>query len=80
MLLYHYVYEWPPLQSYSNILEPIETKNCCYEWFSYKSENPEAKFENFTCPYSVVYDYGGDGGGFHVPLPPIPDIFSKRYP
>lgn len=74
VVLYHYVYEWPPLQSYSNLLEPIETKNCCYEWFLYESENADAKFEDFTCPYTVVYDEGGDGGGFHIPFP---DIFLK---
>lgn len=77
VLLYHYVYDWPPLQSYSNILEPIDTSNCCYEWFLYKSENSDAKFEDFTCPYTVVYDDGGDGGGFNIPLPPFPDIFWK---
>lgn len=55
ILLYNYIYNYPPLQSYNNLLQPIPTFNCCYEWFKYKKENENSKFENFQCPYIVEY-------------------------
>lgn len=54
--MYHYAFNWPPLQSYSSVLEPIPTVNCCYEWFLYEKQNGETEIEDFTCPYKVVYE------------------------
>lgn len=53
---FHYSYSWPPLQSYSNTFEEIETVNCCYEWYYYKHYNPNSTFEDYTCPYKLVYE------------------------
>jgi membrane associated rhomboid family serine protease len=49
-LMYHYTFEWPPLQSYTNTLQPIDTNDCCHEWLLYQSKFPNASFSNFTCP------------------------------
>ena len=56
IVLRHYMYSWPPLESYTNVLQPMEIKNCCYEWYSHKEMNKDAIFENFTCPYNIQYD------------------------
>lgn len=51
----HYTFEWPPMQSYTNLFEPVDTVNCCYEWFKYKMDNPESVFEDYQCPYTIIY-------------------------
>ena len=51
----HYTFEWPPLQTYTNLFQPVETKSCCFEWFKFHLENPESEFEDFSCPYKTVY-------------------------
>ena len=52
--LYHYIFTYPPLQSYSNVFEPIETINCCYERFRFEHDYPN--YDNFTCPYTLTYE------------------------
>lgn len=56
VLFYHFGAVWPPMQSYTNILQPLDINNCCYEWFSYQEKNPNTPMEDFTCPYRVVYE------------------------
>lgn len=64
-LMYHYTFEWPPLQSYTNTLQPIETNDCCYEWLKYQYEMVNATRETFACKgrytsssyYKAIYDY-----------------------
>jgi membrane associated rhomboid family serine protease len=51
---YHYIFTFPPLQSYNNLFEPIETVNCCYEKFRFRHDYPD--YNNFTCPYTVTYE------------------------
>jgi membrane associated rhomboid family serine protease len=55
VMFYNYIINFPPLQSYNYTLEPIDTINCCYEWFKYKNNNPTEIFENYSCPYVVTY-------------------------
>ena len=54
MWFYSYAFLYPPLQSYSNLFEPIETVNCCYEKFHFEHEYPDNG--NFTCPYKLTYE------------------------
>ena len=74
LLWYHYVYSWPPLQSYNNILEKVETTNCCYEWFVVQDKHPDQDFETYQCPYRVTYE----DGTTILPdlLPPVPVFWS----
>jgi membrane associated rhomboid family serine protease len=48
-LIYHYTFEWPPLQSYTNTLQPIETNDCCFEWLSYQHQYQNASRDVFIC-------------------------------
>ena len=56
ILLYNFIFNWKPLQSYTNTFKPTSTINCCYEWFTYKDENPDVEFSDFQCPYVVTYN------------------------
>lgn len=60
-LIYHYTFEWPPLQSYTNTLQPMDTNDCCHEWFLHSSRVINASLTNFTCPIdsftSIVPSY-----------------------
>lgn len=53
-LMYHYTFEWPPLQSYTNTLQPIETNDCCYEWLKYQYEYINATRDSFVCKGSYT--------------------------
>lgn len=55
LLIINYSTNYPPLQSYNNVLKKIDTFNCCYEWFQFKNDNPYAEFSDYTCPYTIVY-------------------------
>jgi membrane associated rhomboid family serine protease len=57
LLFYNYINNYPPLQSYNNVLEKVETKNCCYELFLYQHENPNSDLKDFECPYTVRYNH-----------------------
>ena len=57
LLFYNYINNYPPLQSYNNVMEKVETKNCCYELFLYQHENPDSDLTDFECPYTVRYSH-----------------------
>ena len=54
-LFVHYAMTYPPVQSYTNTLQPTETISCCYEWFKYKRANPDSIFTEYQCPYRIIY-------------------------
>ena len=58
MLFFFYINIYPPLSSYDEFFNKVETIDCCYEWFKYKDENKLSNndFINYTCPYTVIYD------------------------
>ena len=49
ILMYRYVLDYPPLQTYTNTLSPIEPDTCCQEWFVYENDYKNATRENFRC-------------------------------
>jgi membrane associated rhomboid family serine protease len=57
VLLYNYVFNWPPLQEYNDILEPVDTMHCCYDWYLYnKYHTPIVDIEDFKCDYEMIYE------------------------
>ena len=54
-LFYHYTFEWPPLQSYTNTLQPVEPKTCCQQYFIY--ESIQKRVNETMDPFNCVF-YG----------------------
>ncbi len=56
-LLYNYIDDYPPINSYDEFFNKKDTFDCCYEWYSYKNKNnlDNDYFHNFTCPYKIEY-------------------------
>ena len=60
ILFYFFIENFPPLQSYNERFQKIETINCCYEWFKYRESNLIDSSlnpieSNYSCPYIVDY-------------------------
>ena len=56
-LLYNYIDDYPPINSYDEFFNKKDTFDCCYKLYSYKNKNnlDNDYFHNFTCPYKIEY-------------------------
>ena len=57
ILMYNYVFIWPPLQEYNDVLQPMDTVHCCYDWYFYNQYNsPTIDIHDFNCKYEMIYE------------------------